>query len=220
MKTTQQPYQFVAEPITSVAGQLLGVSVQTVLLNDGVHVQHPELVIRTWSTDEKRNYLYEQLSTITKQAAWILKRGVTVSLPVCDEESAVLLSHDNALRYALSSLPFVRLELSESISTVRDELRGIRNAMWLSDLGKGDSDVSGLVTHNYDVVKLDNGFFNNEVNKPTFPVLIKNLREYCDRIIVPSFEDRRHVPMLREAGIWGVQGQYRTVSFTKVHTLM
>jgi len=220
MKTTPQPYQFVAEPITSVPGQLLGVSVQTVLLNDGVHIQHPELMIRTWSTDEKRNYLYEQLSTITKQAAWVLKRGVTVSLPVCDEESAVLLSHDNALRYALSSLPFVRLELSESISTVRDELRGIRNAMWLSDLGKGDSDVSGLVTHNYDVVKLDNDFFNNEVLKPTFPILIIKLREYCDRIIVPSIQDRRHVPLLREAVIWGVQGQYRTVPFTKVHTLM
>lgn len=220
MTAKQYYYHFVAEPITTVPGQLLGVEIQTHMECEGMKILHPELVVRGWSTEAKRNYLYEQFAVITKQANWVRKRGVLVSLPVYDEESAVLLSHDNALRYALSSLPFVKLGLSESISTVRDELKGITNSIWLSDLGKGDSDVSGLVTHTYDVVKLESTFFNSEVLKPTFTILIQNLRQYCDRIIVPCVQDRKNIPLLQEAGIWGVQGVYRPVPFTKVHTLM
>ncbi len=213
-------YQFMAEPITALAGQLLAVEIKTQMECEGMQVLYPALVIKTWSAEAKRNYLYEQLSAIVKQAKWILKRGILVSLPLYDEESALLFSHDTALRYALGSLPFVKLELPEAISTVRSELRGITNGMWLGDLGKGDDNVSGLVTHAYEGVKLDTLFFNNEVVKPTFTMLIENLRHYCDRIIVPCLKDKRHMPLLQEAGIWGIQGLYRSVPFTKVHTLM
>jgi len=221
MAKEEYHYQFMAEPVTSVAGQLLGVEMKTLLESKGLRTQHPELIINMWDAQAKRKFLYEQLSTIAKQAAWIRQRGIFVSLPLYDEESAVLLSYDNALRAALSALPFVKLALPEKICSVRDEMTGTSNAIWLDDLGKGSADVSGLVACHYEAVKLETTFFNDEVVKPTFTILIKNLKKYCDRIVVQGLENRRYIPVLQEAGIWGVQGTFcRPVSFPKVHTLM
>lgn len=221
MATEAYHYQFMAEPVTSVAGQLLGVEMNTQLESKGQRTQHPELIISTWSSEAKRNFLYAQLAAIAQQAAWIRRRGIFVSLPVYDEESAVLLSYDNALRGALSALPFVKLALSERICSVRDKITGTSNAIWLDDLGKGSADVSGLVACSYEAVKLETTFFNDEIIKPTFTILIKNLKKYCERIIVQGLENRRYIPVLQEAGIWGVQGTfYRPVPFLKVHTLM
>ena len=163
MATEEYHYQFIAEPVTSVAGQLLGVEMKTLFESKGLSTQHAELIINMWDAKAKRNFLYEQLSTIAKQAAWIRKRGIFVSLPLYDEESAVLLSYDNALRGALSALPFVKLALSEKICSVRDEITGTSNAIWLDDLGKGSADVSGLVTCSYEAVKLETTFFNDEI---------------------------------------------------------
>lgn len=221
MATDEYHYQFIAEPVTSVAGQLLGVEMRTQLESKGLRTLHPELIISMWRPEAKRDFLYAQLSAIAKQAAWIRRRGIFVSLPLYDEESAVLFSYDAALRGALSALPFVKLALSEKICSVRDEITGTSNAIWLGDLGKGSADVSGLVARRYEAVKLETTFFNDEIVKPTFTILIKNLKKYCERIIVQGLENRRYIPVLQEAGIWGVQGTFcRPVPFLKVHTLM
>lgn len=220
MAATHFSYQFFAEPITTIAGKLLGVQLHTRLFKEGQQVHYPELVIKTWPAQEKRHFLCEQLSCITQHAAWFLQRGVCVSLPLYDEESAALIGHDPELRQAISSLPFVRLELCESISEVRNEIRGISNSLWLSDLGRGDCHVSGLVDNDYEAVMLDRQFFNDEVYKPTFLLLIKNLRRYCERIIVNGLKDRKVIPLLAEAEIYGVQGLCRAVPLNKVQTLM
>ncbi|WP_417642270.1 hypothetical protein [Enterobacter kobei] len=221
MTTTPYRYQFVAEPITNLSGQLLGVELQTRLEKEGQQVLHPELIVAGWSTDEKRDYLYEQLGRVAKQSAWIRGRNVLVTLPVCDAASAVLLSYDAALRGLLSTLPFVRLALAEPIADVRDELQGIHNAMWLSDVGGGRANVIGLMSQHFEAVILNSIFFKEEVVKPTFPVLIKNLRRYCDKVVVRGVTDRRCLPILQDAGIWGVQGSfYRQVPLEKLNWLL
>jgi len=92
MAKEEYHYQFMAEPVTSVAGQLLGVEMKTLLESKGLRAQHPELIINMWDAQAKRKFLYEQLSTIAKQAAWIRQRGIFVSLPLYDEESASISS--------------------------------------------------------------------------------------------------------------------------------
>ncbi|WP_183042619.1 EAL domain-containing protein [Enterobacter sp. R1(2018)] len=211
---------FIAEPITSTNGKLLGVELQIRIEEKGQVLLHPELVIKDWSMEERKTFLYELLTSITKQAPFFLKRGLFCSLALADEETALLLSYDTALRMVLNTLPFVKLELTERIGSLAGELTCIRNSIWLSDLGKGDATTSLLTNGRYEVVKLDRSFFYEEIEKPTFSVLIKNLHQYCERIIVKGVNDRRHIPVLTEAGIYGIQGLYRSVPLSKVHHLM
>lgn len=221
MTTSAYRYSFIAEPFTSLAGKLLGVELQTRLEKEGQQVLHPELIIAGWDTQSKRQYLYEQLGQVAKQSAWIRDRNVLVSLPLYDAECAVLLSYDTVLRGLLSTLPFVRLTLAENISDVRDELQGIRNAMWLGEVGGGEANVLGLMSQQFEALILNSHFFKDEVIKPTFPVLIKNLRRYCDKVLVRGVTDRRYLTVLQEAEIWGVQGSfYRPVPLGKLNWLL
>lgn len=221
MSITPYRYQFIAEPITSLSGKLLGVELQTRLEKEGQQVLHPELIIAGWSTEEKRGYLYEQLERVAKQTAWIRDQHVLVSVPLFDAESAMLVSYDATLRALLSTLPFLRLALAENIADVRDDMQGIGNSMWLADVGGGGANVSGLMSQQFDAVILNSRFFKDEVEKPTFPVLIKNLRRYCDKVVVRGVTDRRCLPVLQDAGIWGIQGAfYRPVPLEKLNWLM
>jgi len=70
-------------------------------------------------------------------------------------------------------------------------------------------------------VKLDRVFYRHEVQKPTFSTLIKNIKRYCDCIIVEGVEEKGELEILKEAEVWSVQGYlYRSVLFSKVQTLL
>lgn len=103
-----------------------------------------------------------------------------------------------------------------------NSLRDGPNALWLGDLGSGSVGASPLVCGHFDVVKLDRGFFLEQVEKPMFPVLIKNIREYCDRVVVKGVETVRLIDEASTAGVWAMQGGalYPSVAFTEVDTLL
>lgn len=61
----------------------------------------------------------------------------------------------------------------------------------------------------------------SQVEKPMFPVLIKNIREYCDRVVVEGLEDARLIDELGHAGIWAVQGDiFPPVAFSDIEALL
>lgn len=54
-----------------------------------------------------------------------------------------------------------------------------------------------------------------------FPVLIKNIREYCDRVVIEGLEDTRLIDDAINAGIWAIQGSiFTAVTFAEVDTLI
>nr|EKW1036101.1 EAL domain-containing protein [Klebsiella aerogenes] len=70
-------------------------------------------------------------------------------------------------------------------------------------------------------VKLDRAFYRQEVQKPTFNVLMKNIMKYCPYVIVEGVELRQEIPVLQDAGVSAVQGYlYRSVNFYKVTSLL
>jgi EAL domain-containing protein (putative c-di-GMP-specific phosphodiesterase class I) len=80
------------------------------------------------------------------------------------------------------------------------------NGLWLDDLGAGNSNVVSLIEGYFEVVKIDRAFFNEQVKKPTFYELIVLIKKYCDKIVIEGIEDRKSMEILREVGIWGLQG--------------
>lgn len=70
-------------------------------------------------------------------------------------------------------------------------------------------------------MKLDRGFFLDQAEKPMFPVLIKNIREYCDRIAVEGVETKQLIDEVGAAGVWVMQGSlFPSVAFSEVDTLL
>lgn len=95
------------------------------------------------------------------------------------------------------------------------------NGLWLDDLGAGNSNVVSLIEGYFEVVKIDRIFFNEQVKKPTFYELIVLIKKYCDKIVIEGIEDRKSIEILREVGIWGLQGYlFKSIPFENVDSLV
>lgn len=192
----------VAVPVTTPDGRLLGVQTN--------HSNQPVLT----NTDQKRAYYYDMLTTISTQSAFFKRRDLFCSLTVGDEDAAVLLTYDHVLRASLARLPFVKLQIGANLQAEAQELARGTNDVWVDGIG-------GNVpfTQDCEVVILDDTFTRTEIEKETFPVLISNIRRYCERVIIKA-SDTSTRRTLHESSVYGVVGMMKQIAFNKVHTLM
>ncbi|KAE9748895.1 EAL domain-containing protein [Enterobacteriaceae bacterium TzEc058] len=219
---------FIAEPIVSIDEKLLGVELLTRFISPDGRPLHPEFVISSWDLDRKRLFLYEQCGNIASMQMWFERKNLFCTLNI-DQQMAFLIRHDYILRQTFESMPFIKLELSENFLGLDKGLKnpllkslsqGV-NGLWLDDLGAGNSNVVSLIEGYFEVVKIDRIFFNEQVKKPTFYELIVLIKKYCDKIIIEGIEDRKSMEILREVGIWGLQGYlFKSIPFENVDSLV
>ncbi|VDZ86533.1 EAL domain-containing protein [Kluyvera intermedia] len=219
---------FIAEPIVSIDEKLLGVELLTRFISPDGRPLHPESVISSWDLDRKRLFLYEQCGNITSMQKWFERKNLFCTLNI-DQQMAFLIRHDYILRQTFESMPFIKLELSENFPGLDKGLKspllkslsqGV-NGLWLDDLGAGNSHVVSLIEGYFEVVKIDRIFFNEQVKKPTFYELIVLIKKYCDKIVIEGIEDRKSMEILREVGIWGLQGYlFKSIPFENVDSLV
>lgn len=172
--------------------------------------------------------MLKQIQLIAEKRDWFESNNLLCTLHLIDE-MALLAIGDPVIKSALHAMPFIALELSERFLSSTICLNNLLinslcdgpNALWLGDLGSGNVGASPLVCGHFDVVKLDRGFFLEQVEKPMFPVLIKNIREYCDRVAVEGIDDAWLSDVLINAGIWAVQGGiFPSVAFNDIEALL
>ena len=219
---------FIAEPIVSIDEKLLGVELLTRFISPDGRPLHPEFVISSWDLDWKRLFLYEQCGNIASMQKWFERKNLFCTLNI-DQQMAFLIRHDYILRQTFESMPFIKLELSENFPGLDKGLKspllkslsqGV-NGLWLDDLGAGNSNVVSLIEGYFEVVKIDRIFFNEQVKKPTFYELIVLIKKYCDKIVIEGIEDRKSMEILREVGIWGLQGYlFKSIPFENVDSLV
>ncbi len=219
---------FIAEPIVSIDEKLLGVEVLTRFISPDGRPLHPEFVISSWDLDRKRLFLYEQCGNIASMQKWFERKNLFCTLNI-DQQMAFLIRNDYILRQTFESMPFIKLELSENfpgldkglkIPLLKSLSQGV-NGLWLDDLGAGNSNVVSLIEGYFEVVKIDRIFFNEQVKKPTFYELIVLIKKYCDKIVIEGIEDRKSMEILREVGIWGLQGYlFKSIPFENVDSLV
>ena len=146
-----------------------------------------------------------------------------------DYDMATLLRHDGLLQLTVSSMPFIKLEVSEEFPGIEQGLKWpsmisfcqVGYSLWLDDVGGGNANICSLLEGYFEAVKIDRHFFNEQIDKPTFPLLIKNIKRYCDKIVVEGVESRQYLDLLQEVGIWGVQVYlFKSVPFHKVEKLL
>lgn len=194
--------QYIAQPITTPDGRLLGVEIQQREMNE------------LNSIEQKRSSLYDMLTAIGIKAEYFKHNKLFCSVSIADRDTAVLLTYDPVLRAALARLPFIALQIASSVHEVLPELTRGTNPVWLDGVG-------GHVpfTQSCDVVILDEAFTRTEIEKETFPLLIRNIRRYSDKVIIKA-SDASIRRTLHDTGVWGVIGMYKKISFSNVHTLM
>lgn len=220
--------EFIAEPIMSIDERLMGVELLTRFISSEGRSHHPEYVISSWDLDRKRLFLYEQCGNIASKQEWLERNNLFCTLNI-DHQMAFLIRHDYILRQTFESMPFVKLELSEHFPGLDNGLKspllkalsqGV-NGLWLDDLGAGNANVVSLMEGYFEVVKVDRCFFNEQVQNPTFNQLIASIKKHCDKIIIEGIENRDHMGLLREVGIWGLQGYlFESVPFKNVDSLL
>ena len=219
---------FIADPIVSIDERLLGVELLTRFIASDGRPLHPEFVISSWDLDRKRLFLYEQCGNIATMQTWFERKNLFCTLNI-DQKMAFLIRHDYILRQTFESMPFIKLELSENFLGLDKGLKnpllkalsqGV-NGLWLDDLGAGNANVVSLMEGYFEVVKVDRCFFNQQVQKPTFYPLIASIQKHCGKVIIEGIENREHLGILREVGIWGLQGYLiKSVPFKNVDSLL
>ena len=219
---------FIAEPIVSIDERLLGVELLTRFIASDGRPLHPEFVISSWDLDRKRLFLYEQCGNIATMQTWFERKNLFCTLNI-DQKMAFLIRHDYILRQTFELMPFIKLELSEHFPGLDKGLKspllkslsqGV-NGLWLDDLGAGNANVVSLIEGYFEVVKIDRIFFNEQVKKPTFNQLIASIKKHCGKVIIEGIENREHLGILREVGIWGLQGYlFKSVPFKNVDSLL
>ena len=215
---------FYAEPIASTDGKLLGCELLTKFHKDDPVVLNSKYFIMAMSAEEKCTLLMQQLTEIQNNSAWFREHKMFCTLNI-DHVMARLCVFDAVIRQILVNLEFLRLGITEegldygmNQPLVKALIKN-GNHLFLNDLGTGKA--TALVSGNYRTASLDRAFYRHEVQKPTFEVLIKNLKKYCQHITVKGVDDDYELHVLRQAGIDAVQGyHYRSVLFAKVETLL
>ncbi|MEH3983713.1 EAL domain-containing protein [Enterobacter ludwigii] len=219
---------FIAEPIMTTSGQLIGCELLTRFHREDLPVLNSKYFIMAMTVEGKKELLKQQLEAVEVYASWFRDNRLFCTVNV-DTVQARLCVFERDIIQLLDKLEFVRLEISEDFEGLEmgiehPILRTLLNVgyrLFLDDLGSGRANVAALTTGCYEAVKLDRAFYRQEVHKPTFNVLMKNIMKYCPYVIVEGVEQRQELPVLRDAGVTAVQGYlYRPVNFLKVDTLI
>lgn len=219
---------FIAEPIMTTSGQLVGCELLTRFHRHDLPVLNSKYFIMAMSVEAKKELLKRQLQAIELRASWFRDHRLFCTVNV-DTVQARLCMFDTDVTRILDKLEFVRLEISEDFEglelgiehPVLSTLLNVGYRLFLDDLGSGRANVAALTTGCYEAVKIDRAFYREEVQKPTFNVLMKNIMKYCPYVIVEGVEQRQELPVLRDAGVTAVQGYlYRSIPFHKVNSLL
>lgn len=219
---------FVAEPIMTTSGQLIGCELLTRFHCEDLPVLNSKYFIMAMTVEGKKELLKQQLETVEVHASWFREHRLFCTVNV-DTVQARLCVFDRDIIQLLDKLDFMRLEISENFEglelginhPVLKTLLNVGYRLFLDDLGSGRANVAALTTGCYEAVKIDRAFYREEVQKPTFNVLMKNIMKYCPYVIVEGVEQRQELRVLRNAGVTAVQGYlYRSVPFDKIHNLI
>ncbi|ECF0509260.1 EAL domain-containing protein, partial [Salmonella enterica subsp. enterica serovar Panama] len=165
---------------------------------------------------------------IAAKHGWFLRHGLFCIVNI-DRGMAQLVLQDKDIRALLHAMLFVELQVAEHFSCQDNvlvdplihALHKQPNPLWLGDLGVGNATAAPLVCGCFSGVKLDRSFFVSQIEKMTFPLLVKHIRRYCDKIVVGGQENTRYLPALKTAGIWATQGTlFPSVALEEVETLL
>lgn len=156
---------FIAEPIMTTSGQLIGCELLTRFHREDLPVLNSKYFIMAMTVEGKKELLKQQLQAIEVRASWFRDHRLFCTINV-DTVQARLCVFDRDIIQLLDKLEFVRLEISEDFEglekgiehPILKTLLNVGYRLFLDDLGSGRANVAALTTGCYEAVKLDRAF--------------------------------------------------------------
>lgn len=125
---------FIAEPIMTTSGQLVGCELLTRFHREDLPVLNSKYFIMAMTVEGKKELLKQQLETVDFHASWFREHRLFCTVNV-DTVQARLCVFDREIIQLLDKLEFVRLEISENFEGL--EL-GINHPVLKTLLNVGD----------------------------------------------------------------------------------
>lgn len=183
-----------AVPISSTDGKLLGIEMRTRANINGC----PVIIGRGRESKQLLEEVHtQQVREIERKADWFQENNLFCVLTTQTDSRA-------------DKLPFVKYFTNDHNSSEK---------IWLDEVGAFLSSTLPLVAGVVEVARLDRRFTDEHIDRDIFPIILRNLLLYCEKVIVPV-QDRYYISALRRAGVWAIQGEYRPVSFNSLEMLL
>ena len=205
---------FIAEPVVSSGDKVMAMEVLSRFClseSSGRVLFPPEFLFKRATPAEKERIFVLQLDAVLRQAEFFKENKVICTLNA-DRDIAQLICDASDIRNQLLSMPFIRLEISETFCgmsgpTTDPLLSGLscNFGLWLDDFGAGHANLSALQSGLFETVKIDKAFFWKNSDKPLWPVILRELRRHVSSIVVEGVENRAQTEQLKGVAE-GMQG--------------
>ncbi|MFE8102109.1 EAL domain-containing protein [Brenneria goodwinii] len=204
---------YVAKPIYDFQQKIFAVELLARYKNKGLSItKHPLRM----NPSEKQDLLIEQLECICAKRSYFIENNVLVTVNI-DFVMAVFLFQNQYASDLLDRLPFTQLKINEQFPNLNDGKRNPllarlheRYPLWLDDLGKGDANLYAVSQSIFSYIKLDKNFYHslmkNKEDDYIFLSLIKNIKKFCNGIIIEGIQDYPEYEYLKRCGVDGAQG--------------
>lgn len=206
---------FVAEPVVTPARKLMALEILSRFsLADELKIPlSSEIVYRFSSLENKFELFNLQLEKIESETHFFIKNDVLCTINV-DYDIAGFICNTPSVKRILLTMPFVRLEISETFPGIGKPVTNHRLAklshnygLWLDDFGAGNANLSALNSGLFETVKIDKAFFWEHGKGPLWDVIIRELRRSTTSIVIEGVETDSQMSMLRNS-VEGLQGYY------------
>ncbi|WP_416411769.1 EAL domain-containing protein [Pantoea sp. App145] len=211
----QQQYVFILEPVYGLSGKLIAWELLTRFADDA-DINHERNSAREpvffshLSVDEKWQIFLLQIEHLEKLYRKGFQQIISVNI---NRDIVTCIFTDEGIQQKLALLPFFRFEISAFFIAryTRADLlilKGLAKLapLWLDDFGPGYSNLTMMSSGIFECVKIDKAFFWKYGENHIFDILLGHLNDLCSGVIVEGVETQRHVELLANKAIYGMQG--------------
>ncbi|QGY30452.1 EAL domain-containing protein [Pantoea cypripedii] len=211
----QQQYVFILEPVYGLSGNLIAWELLTRFADD-TDINHEHHSAREsgffsqLSTEEKWQIFLLQLEHLEQLYRKGFQQIISVNI---NRDIVTSIFTDGEVQQKLELLPFFRFEISAFFIAryTRADLlilKGLAKIapLWLDDFGPGYSNLTMMSSGIFECVKIDKAFFWKYGENHIFDILLGHLNDLCNGVIVEGVETQRHVELLANKAIYGMQG--------------
>lgn len=211
----RQQYVFILEPVYSLPGKLIAWELLT-RFSDDADITHE-------CDSDRESGFFSHLSTEEKWQIFLLqieqleqlyRKGFQQIISVnINRDIVTSIFADAHVQQRLELLPFFRFEISAFFIAryTRADLlilKGLAKIapLWLDDFGPGYSNLTMMSSGIFECVKIDKAFFWEYGENHIFDILLGHLNDLCSGVIVEGVETQRHIELLANKAIYGMQG--------------
>lgn len=207
-------FTFIAEPVVNPAGKVMALEILSrfnLSESDGKVLFPSEFLFSKATKDNKKDLFVRQLETVNGKSSFFIENNVLCTLNV-DVDIAGFICNTPTVESMLLSMPFIRLEISETFPGMSETKTNkllyklsSKFGLWLDDFGAGHANLSALQSGLFETVKIDKKFFWKHAESPLWTVVLREIRRHTASVVVEGVETQAQVSRLRNL-VEGMQG--------------